>query len=109
MCGFSEINHNLRLDPDETFHIATISYLNQRFQYALLWMEETFRKLNKGEEAIVTKEEVLYQLASFSHQIQLSSGQGKEFTRMVINSEIFPLYSPPMYSSTSSAKEKQLL
>ncbi|KAK7130609.1 hypothetical protein R3I94_015925 [Phoxinus phoxinus] len=52
-----------------------ISYLHQRFQYALLWMEETARKLSQGEEAVVTEEQVLYQLASFSHQIQLSSGQ----------------------------------
>ncbi|XP_039519552.1 prolyl 4-hydroxylase subunit alpha-2-like [Pimephales promelas] len=72
---FSETNHNLRLDPDETFQIGTISSLNRRFQYALLWMEETFSKLSQGEEAVVTEEEVLFQLASFSHQIQLSSGR----------------------------------
>lgn len=73
------------LDPDETFHIGVISSLNQRFQYAVLWMEETLRKLSEGEEAAVTKEEVIYQLALFSHQlavIQLPYGQGKEFTRM---------------------------
>ncbi|XP_039519553.1 prolyl 4-hydroxylase subunit alpha-2-like [Pimephales promelas] len=72
---FSETNHNLRLDPDETFQIGTISSLNRRFQYALLWMEETFSKLSQDEEAVVTEEEVLFQLASFSHQIQLSSGR----------------------------------
>lgn len=101
---FPETNHNVTLDPDETFHIATISSLNQRFQYAVLWMEETLRKLNEGEEAVVTKEEVIYQLASFSHQlavIQLSSRQGK-FTRTLINSEI----SPPLYISGSSEKKE---
>ncbi|KAL0161941.1 hypothetical protein M9458_041337, partial [Cirrhinus mrigala] len=71
-------NHNITLDPDETFHIGVISSLNQHFQYAVLWMEETLRKLNEGEEAAVTKEEVIYQLASFAHQlavVQLSYGQ----------------------------------
>ncbi|XP_050949571.1 prolyl 4-hydroxylase subunit alpha-2 [Labeo rohita] len=75
---FSETNHNIMLDPDETFHIGVISSLNQRFQYAVLWMEETLRKLSEGEEAAVTKEEVIYQLALFSHQlavIQLPYGQ----------------------------------
>ncbi|XP_067279204.1 prolyl 4-hydroxylase subunit alpha-2 [Pseudorasbora parva] len=87
MCAFSETNHNLRLDPDETFHIAMISYLSQHFQCALLWMEETFRKLSRGEEAIVTKEEVLYQIASFSHQIQLSSQQ--DHTEGDLQSELY--------------------
>ncbi|XP_056302827.1 prolyl 4-hydroxylase subunit alpha-2 [Danio aesculapii] len=75
---FSQMSHNFTLDPDETFHIAMISYHNHHLQYALLWMEETLRKLDEGEEATVTKDEVLYQLASFSYQlavIRLSSGQ----------------------------------
>ncbi|XP_073791614.1 prolyl 4-hydroxylase subunit alpha-2 isoform X2 [Danio rerio] len=69
MFAISEVSHNLTLDPDETFHIAMISYHSHRLQYALLWMEETLRKLDEGEEANVTKDEVLYQLASFSHQL----------------------------------------
>ncbi|XP_016393867.1 prolyl 4-hydroxylase subunit alpha-2-like, partial [Sinocyclocheilus rhinocerous] len=56
---FSEMNHNVTLDPDETFHIAMISSLNQRFQCAVLWMEETLRKLNEAEEAVVTKDELM--------------------------------------------------
>ncbi|XP_058614561.1 prolyl 4-hydroxylase subunit alpha-2 [Onychostoma macrolepis] len=67
-----------------------ISSLNQRFQYAVLWMEETLRKLNEGEEAVVTKEEVIYQLASFSHQlavIQLSSKQ-KATERNLLHPEL---------------------
>ncbi len=93
MCGFSETNHNVTLDPDETFHIAMISSLNQRFQDAVLWMQETLRKLNEAEEAVVTKEEVNYQLASSSHQlagIQSSSRQGTS-TRTLIHSETPPL------------------
>ncbi|XP_059398686.1 prolyl 4-hydroxylase subunit alpha-2-like [Carassius carassius] len=88
---FSEMKHNVTLDPDETFHIAMISSLNQRFQYAVLWMEETLRKLNEGEEAGVTKEEVIYQLASLSHQlavIQPSSGQ-KATERNLLRPELY--------------------
>ncbi|KAL1252391.1 hypothetical protein QQF64_017084 [Cirrhinus molitorella] len=90
---FSEMSHNIKLDPDETFHIAMISSLNQRFQYAVLWMEETLRKLNEGEEAVVTKEEVIYHLASFSHQlavIELSNGQEAERAeRDLFQSELY--------------------
>ncbi|XP_026089956.1 prolyl 4-hydroxylase subunit alpha-2 [Carassius auratus] len=94
---FSEMNHNVTLDPDETFHIAMISSLNQRLQYAVLWMEETLRKLNEGEEAGVTKEEVIYQLASLSHQ--LSSGQ--EATER-------NLLRPELYSSIKESIETHI-
>ncbi|KAK2873168.1 hypothetical protein Q8A67_023065 [Cirrhinus molitorella] len=90
---FSEMSHNVKLDPDETFHIAMISSLNQRFQYAVLWMEETLRKLKEGEGAVVTKEEVIYHLASFSHQlavIELSNGQEAERAeRDLFQSELY--------------------
>ncbi|XP_073680056.1 prolyl 4-hydroxylase subunit alpha-2 [Garra rufa] len=103
---FSETNHNVTLDPDETFHIAVISSLNRRFQYAVLWMEETLRKLNEGEEAVITKEEVIYQLASFSY--------GEEATRRdQLQSELYThiiesiknwtaKYSPQLYSAQHS-------
>ncbi|KAI7795930.1 putative prolyl 4-hydroxylase subunit alpha-2-like [Triplophysa rosa] len=64
--GFSEVKHNITLDADETFDIAVMSYQNQRLGSALVWMLETLRKLNAGEKATVSREDLLYHLALFS-------------------------------------------
>ncbi|XP_065143668.1 prolyl 4-hydroxylase subunit alpha-2 [Paramisgurnus dabryanus] len=67
--AFCEMKNNVTLDPDETFHIAVVSYQNEKVEFALLWMQETLRKLSLGENAIVSKEEVQDQLALFSCQL----------------------------------------
>lgn len=74
-----EMKNNITLDADETFDIAVMSYRNQRFHSARLWMQETFRKLNAGEKATISREDVLYHLALFS--CHLSDDKGTQFTR----------------------------
>lgn len=63
---FSEMKNNITLDVDETFDIAVMSYQNQRIHSALLWMQETLGKLNAGEKATISREDILYHLTLFS-------------------------------------------
>ncbi|XP_053334795.1 prolyl 4-hydroxylase subunit alpha-1 [Clarias gariepinus] len=57
------------LDPDDCFHVAVIAHQNQQFQCAILWTQETMRKLQRGEEALVTKQEVQSLLTSAQFQV----------------------------------------
>ncbi|TRY58887.1 hypothetical protein DNTS_003098 [Danionella cerebrum] len=68
----SEKSHNLTLDPNESFQIAAISALHHRLHYALLWMEDTLRRLDEGQDASITKDEVLYQRASINSQLAIT-------------------------------------
>lgn len=58
------------LSPDECFHIALTAYQNQKFQCAMLWIQETMAKLHEGAEAAVTEEKVLTLLNSVQIQVR---------------------------------------
>lgn len=57
------------LDPDESFHVAMVALQNNKFQYALLWLQETFRQLEDGIPALVTRREVLTYLGPLAFQM----------------------------------------
>ena len=57
------------LDPDDSFHIAMVALQNHKFQYALLWLQETFRQLEDGIPALVTRREVLTYLGPLAFQM----------------------------------------
>ncbi|XP_053504489.1 prolyl 4-hydroxylase subunit alpha-1-like, partial [Ictalurus furcatus] len=57
------------LSPDGCFHIAVIAHQNQQFQCAILWIQETMRKLHEGAEAVVTKQNVLTLLTSIQFDV----------------------------------------
>ncbi|KAK2827453.1 hypothetical protein Q7C36_018379 [Tachysurus vachellii] len=57
------------LNPDECFHIAVIAHQNQQYCCAILWIQETVRKLHAGAEAVVTKQKVLNLLISIQFQL----------------------------------------
>ncbi|XP_038844431.1 prolyl 4-hydroxylase subunit alpha-2-like [Salvelinus namaycush] len=57
------------LDPDESFHVAMVALQNHKFQYALLWLQETFRQLEDGIPALVTRREVLTYLGPLAFQM----------------------------------------
>ncbi|CAB1352975.1 unnamed protein product [Coregonus sp. 'balchen'] len=54
---------------DESFHIAMVALQNHKFQYALLWLQETFRQLEEGIPALVTRREVLTYLGPLAFQM----------------------------------------
>nr|XP_046159904.1 prolyl 4-hydroxylase subunit alpha-2-like [Oncorhynchus gorbuscha] len=57
------------LDPDDSFHVAMVALQNHKFQYALLWLQETFRQLEDGIPALVTRREVLTYLGPLAFQM----------------------------------------
>ncbi|XP_045548723.1 prolyl 4-hydroxylase subunit alpha-2 [Salmo salar] len=57
------------LDPDESFRVAMVALQNNKFQYALLWLQETFRQLEDGIPALVTRREVLTYLGPLAFQM----------------------------------------
>ncbi|XP_070305826.1 prolyl 4-hydroxylase subunit alpha-2-like [Salvelinus sp. IW2-2015] len=54
---------------DESFHVAMVALQNHKFQYALLWLQETFRQLEDGIPALVTRREVLTYLGPLAFQM----------------------------------------
>ncbi|XP_066501405.1 prolyl 4-hydroxylase subunit alpha-1 [Hoplias malabaricus] len=57
--NMSGLKNTLTLDPDETFHIALVAQQSHQVQSAIVWLQETLRKLNEGVNSLVTKEDVL--------------------------------------------------
>lgn len=105
------VHSNVILTVDDCFDMGKTAYNDADYYHAVLWMQQALKQLDDGEEAVISKVEILdylsysvYQMEDLPRAIELTRrlvAIGKVASQTMIIEKVSPLLGHSLISADS--------